>query len=269
MDADRYEIIVVKYGTRRTMRSEVFLNHFIYGEPDAPIEMDYYFWVVRNDHRSILIDTGFSQVGAQRRSRSFLVDPFEAFDALGVSPLSAPTVVVTHAHYDHIGNLAAFRDSRIHLSAAEFDFWAGSGRERRQYGYSAEADELDALVDAHANGRVALFQGSSTLAPGVELIEVGGHTPGQVIVKVATHDGEVLLASDALHYYEELERDMPFVFIDDLRATYRAFDLITNIAESGVGERVVAGHDPDVLRRFAGRSHPALPALSVVIGGRE
>src|SRR5438067_1662906 len=80
---------------------------------------------------------------------------------------------------------------------------------RRQYAHSAEIEELEALAAAGDAGRVQLFEGSIEVAPGITVTEVGGHTAGQSIVTVRTSEGVVLLASDALHYYEEAELDRP------------------------------------------------------------
>jgi glyoxylase-like metal-dependent hydrolase (beta-lactamase superfamily II) len=259
-----WEVVTVRYGTRQTVRSEVFLNHFIHGEPDGPIRMDYYFWVVRNAERTLLIDTGYSLAGGTKRRRDFLIDPVEAFEALGVGPATEPTVIVTHAHYDHIGNLARFDRSPIVVGRAELDFWSGPMRDRAQYRYSTEPDEIDALVALCDRGRTTFVDDVLELAPGVTVHQLGGHTAGQLAVAVATSEGELLLTSDAVHYFEELDRDRPFVFLDDLRATYAAFDRVRSLAAQGM--RVVPGHDPDVLLRLGGTEHPALPGISSVIG---
>ncbi len=40
---DHYEVTIVKYGTRSTTRSDVYLNFPLYHESEGPIEMDYFF----------------------------------------------------------------------------------------------------------------------------------------------------------------------------------------------------------------------------------
>ena len=47
-----YQITIVKYGTRQATKSDVFLNHHIYDDPDEPLGMDYFVWVVQNSERS-------------------------------------------------------------------------------------------------------------------------------------------------------------------------------------------------------------------------
>jgi glyoxylase-like metal-dependent hydrolase (beta-lactamase superfamily II) len=101
-----------------------------------------------------------------------------------------------------------------------------------------------------SGGRLQLFTGSTVVAPGVEVVEIGGHTPGQCIVKVNTSDGGVLLASDAVHYYEEYERDMLFTSVADLVQMYEGFDYIRGLMGSGEMAHLVAGHDPGTLLRF-------------------
>ena len=68
---------------------------------------------------------------------------------------------------------------------------------------------------------------------------------------VATADGSVVIASDALHYYEELERDRAFAVVTDLPQMYRAYDQLKEVA-SHAGTEIVAGHDPAVFTRFPG-----------------
>jgi glyoxylase-like metal-dependent hydrolase (beta-lactamase superfamily II) len=76
---------------------------------------------------------------------------------------------------------------------------------------------------------------------------VGGHTLGQSILRVATASGEVVLASDALHCYEEMGLDRPFATFADLAGTYRAFDRLRELESSGA--TIIAGHDPLVTDR--------------------
>ena len=65
--SDQYQVTIVKYGHRSTTRSDVYLNYAVYGEPDEPIDMDYFFWVIRNSERTVLVDTGFSRAGGKAR----------------------------------------------------------------------------------------------------------------------------------------------------------------------------------------------------------
>lgn len=267
---ERYEVIIAKYGTRVTLRSEVFLNFPLYHEPDAPIAMDYFFWVLRSERRTVVVDTGFSPVGGASRGRTEMAGVPELLGALGVDPATGPTVVITHAHYDHAGNLGLFRNSPIMTSARELDFWQGRHVDKVLFRHSVDKDGVAELARAHAEGRLELFTGSGRVAPGIEVLEVGGHTPGQAIVRVDSHDGVVLLTSDAVHYYEELERDMPFSSVADLVAMYDAFAMIREMVESGDVRHVVSGHDPSTLERFAkGTGLGPWAELVATVGGRR
>jgi glyoxylase-like metal-dependent hydrolase (beta-lactamase superfamily II) len=261
----RNQVTIVRYGTRSTHRADVYLNYPLYREDDGPIDMDYFFWVVRTPTETILVDTGYSIAGGEKRGRTLLIDPAEALALAGVEPGSAPRIVITHGHYDHIGNLALFPDAEVILSRTEFDFWTGPHAGKALFHHSIEDDEIAHLRDAVARGRVTFFDEEYDVAPGVRVAEIGGHTPGQSVVFVDTSEGTVLLASDAVHYYEEYERDMVFTSVADLVEMYDSFAWIRELAASGAVAHVVSGHDPATLARFAPAAG-ALSAHAAVIG---
>ena len=253
--SEQYEVLAVRYGTRQASAAEVFLNYHAYHEPDRPLGMDYFFWVARNPARTVVIDTGFSPAGSAARGRTMLMDTVPALAAAGTAPDAVAQVVLTHAHYDHIGGLPVFTGTgtgaEVIMTRDEYDFWTGPMGRRGQFAHTTEASEIAHLRELREAGRLTLAGRSHTIAPGIELIQVGGHTPGQAVVAVATAGGPVILASDAVHYYEELERDRPFSIVANLADMYAAFDQIRELA--GGGARVVAGHDPLVAEQFG---HP-------------
>lgn len=250
---EMYEVVIVRYGSRDTARSDVFLNYAFYGTADGPVTVDYFFWLLRGRERTFIVDTGFSPEAGRRRNRTMLVHPVEALRLLGVDPLARNDVIVTHAHYDHIGNLAALPNSQVLMSEQEYDFWTSGLAEKKLFRYFSEPDEIDHLRAARGAGRISFVGHGASPAPGVTLLELGGHTPGQLAVAVETPDGPVLLTSDAVHFYEELEQDLPFIAVSDLPGMYAAFQTVRDLVAARP-HHVVTGHDSSTLRRF-----PTLP----------
>ena len=85
----------------------------------------------------------------------------------------------------------------------------------------------DDIYDIYALRYATRFiEGEEELFPGVVATRLGGHTPGQLMVAVHGCPDTVILASDAAHYYEEIDCDRPFKLFDDLGDMYRALDLL-------------------------------------------
>jgi glyoxylase-like metal-dependent hydrolase (beta-lactamase superfamily II) len=242
------DVLAVRYGTVQTSRSGTFYQYEQYGEPDAPLRMDYFFWLIRGAGATVLVDTGFAAEVGRRRGRTCLTDPVQALAELDVKPGDVDHIVVSHLHYDHIGNLSAFPAATLSVARPELDFWTGAGPAETGCADLAEPEEIGWLAAETRRGRVTLVDGDAEIVPGVQVRLVGGHTPGQLVASVRAGAGRVMLTSDAVHFYEEMRLDRPHRFVldePDMRAAYAWLR-----AQEQGGALVIAGHDPEVTGRF-------------------
>jgi glyoxylase-like metal-dependent hydrolase (beta-lactamase superfamily II) len=244
-----YEALAVRYGSRGGVtRNDYYLRFQTYGEPDRDMTMDYFFWVLRGPEETILVDAGWDPEVAARRGRELHISPAEAMERLGVRADTVSRVVLTHLHWDHTGNLDRFPEAELVVQERELDFWGSPMGRRLQFAAHAEQSDIDHVLEADRDGRVRRLRGDAELGPGLEARLVGGHSPGQTILLVETEAGPVVLASDAIHYYEEMERDWPCSLLVDVAETYAGYELLREL-EAG-GRKIVAGHDPLVMERF-------------------
>jgi glyoxylase-like metal-dependent hydrolase (beta-lactamase superfamily II) len=241
-DGRRFEVEAVRYGTLRSRRSDLYYRWGSYGEPDGELEMAYWFWLLRDGAETVVVDSGFDPAVGERRGRTCDVRPLEALRERGVDPDQVQTVIVTHLHYDHVGNLGAFPNATVHVPRRELEFWTSPAAQGYQFASHVEPGEIAFLAAAAADGRVRLTEGQAEVVDGVTGLEVGGHSPGQQVLVVRGRDGDVVLASDAVHFYEELEQERPFAVMHDLERMYAAYAVLKRLAEGGA--TVLAGHDP-------------------------
>lgn len=240
-----FQVYAIKYATREARSGE----HFYGGDPhDAPMPMDYYVWAVVSPERTIVVDAGFTAEVAARRGRKYLRCPTEGLEALGIDCARVPYVILTHLHYDHVGNLEKFPEATYVVQEAEMAFWTGRYAGRDHFRTIVEVDDIAYLVRENFEGRLRFVAGSEEIVPGIEVHRTGGHSAGLQVVRVKTARGSVVLASDATHFYANIEQDRPYSIVSDLPRMYGAFDLVHALADSSA--HMVPGHDPLVMERF-------------------
>jgi len=243
-----YQVTAVRYSQRQTSTDEAYFRNQVYGSGDRAFDMGYFFWILQGQAGTFLFDTGFSAAAAERRSRAFLIEPMNALNELDISPESVDGLFLSHLHFDHTGHIDRFPNARVFVDRTEFDFWVHGYGRKQLFAASAESDDLAALTSMQERGQLTLLDGTSQVLPGVVSIHLGGHTPGQHILSVSTAGGPVILASDALHYYDEMNLDQPFALFSDIEGMYRGYEILREFEASGAS--VVAGHDMEVLDRF-------------------
>ncbi len=250
---ETYEVYALRYASREGEKAREYYGFHRYGEPNAPCPLDYFFWLARNDHRTILVDCGYSKDRAREKGRYTQNHPnndaLETLSYLGVRPEDVDHVVLSHMHQDHVGNVNRFPNATFSMARKEFDFWTGPYGARELPATSVDSYEVGLVKDLLRDDRLHFVEDSETLFPGVQATRLGGHTPGQLMTEVTGTSGQVVLASDAIHFYEEMEADRPFWFFCDLEGTYRAYQLFRDL-NARPDTSVVPGHDPAVMRKF-------------------
>ena len=77
-----------------------------------------------------------------------------------------------------------------------------------------------------------------------------------------TARGFVVLASDATHFYANIDEDRPFSLVHVLPEMYDAFDTVRALADSPA--HIIPGHDPLVMERYPAAT-PDLAGIAVRI----
>ncbi|MBI1777837.1 MAG: N-acyl homoserine lactonase family protein [Proteobacteria bacterium] len=255
-EADPYALYAIRYAHMAERRAA---ENFIGGDPhDGPMPMDYFIWAAVNASHRFVIDTGFNAETARRRQRQFLRCPAASLAHIGLDAGAIEDVVVTHMHYDHIGNFDLFPRARFHLQDREMAFATGRHMGHQTIRYAFDVETVVGLVRELYRDRVRFHDGTALLAPGFSLHWVGGHTAGLQVVRVWTRRGWVVLASDASHYYANMEATRPFPIVFHMGDMLEGYRTLRHLADSP--RHIIPGHDPLVLARYPAPS-PALDGI--------
>jgi glyoxylase-like metal-dependent hydrolase (beta-lactamase superfamily II) len=245
--APTYEVFAVRYGTI----PDFPVSSLVAGADRARrLDIPLAVWVLRNRDRVVLVDTGFirDDLVARWKVRDF-VRPSAAIAGLGLAPDQVTDIVLTHMHWDHAGGTTLFPKARVWIQKAEYAYYTGDAWQQGGAHGGIEADDVLALVRLNTGGRLRLVDGDNQpILPGITCRTGGRHTYASQYLVVASAAGRVVVASDNVYLYENLEKHVPIA---------GSLDAVSNLAtqdrmrtEAADLRLIVPGHDPAVFTRF-------------------
>jgi glyoxylase-like metal-dependent hydrolase (beta-lactamase superfamily II) len=247
-EADKYEIYAVRYATLANFP----MSSLVAGADRARrLDIAMMIWVLKGaDGRIALVDTGF------HRSRYFqqftvkdFVAPSEAIAPLGLKPGDVTDIFLTHMHWDHAGGIDLFPSARVWIQKDEYDYYTGEAWQSRTTHGGIDADDVLEIVRRNIEGKVTFVNGDDeTSLSGIAFGIGGRHTWQSQFVSAQTKSHTVVLASDNMYLYENLETHTAIAQTIDAVSNLRTQDRMRSLASEP--RFVVPGHDPAVFERF-------------------
>jgi glyoxylase-like metal-dependent hydrolase (beta-lactamase superfamily II) len=200
-------------------------------------------WYIEGAERKILVDTGTGKaeevIAVQSlygRPLATITEPehdiVRQLERLGVGAEEIDLVVQTHLHFDHVGSNERFPNATFLVNAKELP-WALCPPPFGVYYYREFNHHVKAVLD-----RIEIVEGERQVAPGIRMVETGGHSPGHSILFVETEVGTAVIAGDAVYNYRNLEYDWPQGPLYDVGAALRAIQTVKR------ADVILLNHDP-------------------------
>lgn len=244
--AINYEVYAVRYATIPDFPVAGLMEG---ADKSRKMDIAMMVWLVRGGDHNILVDSGFyrPQFFKNWKVNDF-VRPDEAVAKLGVKPDEITDVILTHAHWDHADGADLFPKAQIWIQKDEYAYYTGDAWQPGGKHGGIDPEDVDVLLKANLAGRLHLVNGDAEILPGISVYIGGKHTWQSQYVSANTRSGTILLASDNMYLYENLEKHAAIAQTFDRESNLRAQERMKKLATKP--ELIIPGHDPAVLTRF-------------------
>ncbi len=243
----QYEIYAIRYATLPGFPVAELVTG---ADPARKLDLAMMIWLVRGNGRNVLLDSGFYHDRFfQDWHVNGFIKPSDTLKPLGLKPEDITDIIISHMHWDHADGMDLFPRARIWIQKDELQYYAGQAWQSKEAHGGIDADDVLTLVKLNTEGRVGLVDGDAQeIIPGITCYTGGRHTYASQYVGVNTKAGTVVLASDNMYLYENLEKHVPIATTLDAASNLRAQDRMKQLAASP--SLIVPGHDPAVMEKF-------------------
>jgi glyoxylase-like metal-dependent hydrolase (beta-lactamase superfamily II) len=242
----QYSIQAIRYASDQGDASDL-----VVGASHEQITIAMVFWLVRGGGRNVLFDSGFHRDTFLKHFHiSDYVRPDEALKLAGLQPADITDIVISHAHWDHLGGIDLFPKATVWIQRDEFRYYTGEAWQPGGDHGGIDPEDVQELVRLNTAGRLRLVNGDDVeLFPGIRAYTGGRHTYAAQYLGVEGTPAFVLASDNAYLYRNLAEHKASATFSEaDHAANIRNQDRMIQLA--GSPDRVVPGHDALQFNKF-------------------
>jgi glyoxylase-like metal-dependent hydrolase (beta-lactamase superfamily II) len=249
LSAPAYSIQALRYATIPGFP----VSELVMGAPkNEKLDIAMVIWLIRGGGHNILFDSGFHrEKWFKEYTLTDFLRPDELVKSAGVPPSEITDVIISHAHWDHLGGIDLFPKAIIWIQKDEFRYYTGDAWQAGGNHGGIDPEDVEELVRLNTEGRLRLVDGDvQEILPGIRAFTGARHTYASQYLRVDTNGTPFIFASDNCYLYRNLTDHAA-------SATFSDADHAANIAAqarmidlAGSADRVVPGHDPAQFQRY-------------------
>ena len=248
-DADKYDVFAVRFATLAGFP----VSSLVAGaDRSRRTDIAMMIWVLKGaDGRVALVDSGFHR---ERYFQQFTVKdyvpPPDAIAPLGLKAGDVTDIFLSHMHWDHAGGIDLFPTARVWIQKDEYDYYTSDAWQSQRTHGGIDPEDVLELVRRNTQGKVSFVRGDDeTSISGVTFGIGGKHTwQSQFVTATTPRNTTVVLASDNMYLYENLDTHKPISQTLDAESNLRTQDRMKSLASEV--RLLIPGHDPAVFDRF-------------------
>ncbi len=223
------------------------------GSKTEPVRIDFMVWLIKGNGRNILVDAGFLNDIDDAKEFKIVdyVRPDSALLKFGVKPGDITDIVFSHPHWDHIDGVSLFPNAHIWMQREDFNYFVSTAWQKGQSNGGFAKRDVREMVDLNLAGRVTPVNGDDQeIIPGIKVFTGARHTFNSQYVLVQTGTNRVVLASDNIWIYYNLDHMRPASTGGTLdpagyvNAMKRMKTMVSDV------KFIVPGHDAAVFLKF-------------------
>ena len=243
-----YEAYAVRFGTLPQFRVAGLVAG---ADQSRRMDIPVMVWLLKGSNgRRVLVDSGFHRKKFIDQWK--VVDfrtPADAVAAAGVKAEEITDIIISHAHWDHVGGVELFPKATIWIQREEYAYYTGDAWHAPNTHGGIDEEDMLALVRINTQGRLRFVDGDDEEPiPGIRCYTGGKHTWASQYVGVQTAAGTAVFTSDNMYLYENMEKRAPIAQTLDPAANLKAQERIRTLAAEPT--LIVPGHDPAVFERY-------------------
>ena len=247
-----YEVYALKFASSA---HPIPISEFAMNGPDNDsVNIFFMIWLIKgNNAKNILVDAGF--LNDVKEAKDFNVTNYIRPDSmllrLNLRAEDITDIILSHPHWDHIDGIDLFPNAHVWIQKEDFNYFVSTAWQKGGNNGGFDKRDVRKLIDLNLAGKLTLVDGDDKeIIPGIKVYTGSRHTFNSQYVLVETAADKIVLASDNIWIYYNLEHLRPappygtFDTSAYVKSMQRMKTLVSNM------KYIIPGHDSKMFSIF-------------------